>query len=74
MEYDRIYSKHMDDSFKNVQVMSLKDLKEYLVHLQIELEYLRRRVNQIPKKIQELNTQIDSLQLEEEELDNTLAV
>lgn len=54
--------------------MSLKDLKEYLVHLQIELEYLRRRVNQIPKKVQELNTQIDSLQLEEEELDNTLAV
>lgn len=74
MEYDRIYSKHMDDSFKNVQVMSLKDLKEYLVHLQIELEYLRRRVNQIPKNVQELNTQIDSLQLEEEELDNTLAV
>lgn len=74
MEYDRIYSKHMDDSFKNVQVMSLKDLKEYLVHLQIELEYLRRRVNQIPKNLQELNTQIDSLQLEEEELDNTLSV
>lgn len=72
MEYDRVYSKHMDDSFKNVQIMSIKDLKEYLAHLQIELEYLKRRVTQIPKKTAELNSQIDTLQLEEEELDTNL--
>lgn len=69
LKYDRIYSKHLDDTFKNTDSMSLQDLKEYKIHLNIESEYLDRRIKQIPNDIEKVDNEIKKLKLYEEKID-----